>query len=283
MQKFIQFTMFKIFDLHNDYLLKIKSDYFKKLYLKRNLDYTQNIIGAVWTSELSRDAAMREIIHARDFVNSQPQTFLAVEDLHFLSKEILEEFALIRPLYTGLTWNNTNCLAGGAEESGRLTLFGKQVIKTLEASNIQIDTAHLNEESFMDVAKLSKRPLFCSHTACFGVHAHPRNLKDYQIKMVIDSGGIVGLSLVSEFLDGSNHTIAKTFASHIDYFACKFGINGISVGTDFFGTKKLPKDIKNYHNLLDKVSEILKSYGYTEKSIQKILSDNANEFFSKTT
>lgn len=273
--------MVKIFDLHNDFLLKVKSDNMKERFVERNEQYIEKIIGAVWTSELASDEAVEKIKRGRDFANRHGNLFFAIEDLHFLSKENLEEFAVsIRPKYAGLTWNNTNCLAGGANESGRLTQFGKQTIKVFEKSNIQIDTAHLNEESFVDVAKVSSRPILCSHTACFGLHQHSRNLKDYQIKMIVDSNGLLGICLVSDFLSGEVHSSVSNLAQHIDYVACKFGIENLALGTDFFGTKHLPKQLNNYKNITILLSEKLKSFGYTERSINKIFYENAMRFFS---
>ena len=148
--------MYKIFDLHNDYFLKIKKDKNKQKYLSSNANLAENIISAIWTSELSCDESLREIERARDFVNSQKNIFLAVEDLHFLSEKTLKNFVSMRPIYAGLTWNTANCLAGGAHESGKITNFGKKVIKELEENDIKIDTAHLNEDSFMGVSKLTK-------------------------------------------------------------------------------------------------------------------------------
>ena len=272
--------MYKLFDLHNDYFLKLKSKNKKEGYVSKCKPDAENIITALWTSELSNDESIREIERARDFVCNIPHLFLGVEDLHFLSKKNLEKFVSLRPVYAGLTWNSANCLAGGANESGKMTNFGKFAVKCLEQNNIKIDAAHLNEDSFMDLSKISSKPLFCSHTAFFGLQPHARNLKDYQIKMIVDSGGLVGLCLVADFLTDNKKCDVKHIVAHIDYFACKFGVNNIAIGTDFFGTKHLPKQAKNYKELVKNVSNLLSGMGYTEKSISKIFYDNASEFFA---
>ncbi len=272
--------MYKIFDLHNDYFLGIPKDSKKDSYLSKH-EQAENIISAVWTSELNEKESFEMLERAREFVNNREKLFLGVEDLHFLSKENLEKFLKLKPLYAGLTWNNCNALAGGAFETGRLTSFGKQVVKKLEESHITIDLAHLNETSFLDVAKHSDNPLFCSHTACHSLCNNPRNLKDYQIKMIVESGGLVGLCLVSEFLNGTNKSLVDDIVCHIDYFACHYGIDNLAIGTDFYGTKHLPKGVKNYLGLAKSVSNGLMKMGYTEKAINKILFENANGFFRK--
>lgn len=269
--------MYKIFDLHNDYFLKLNSDYKKDKYVKSGENF--DIISAVWTSDLSNEESLSEIERARNYVNLHDHLFLSVEDLHFLSKKNLDKFLEFRPVYAGLTWNTTNCLAGGSHESGNLTIFGKNVVKQMEKNNIKVDTAHLNEDSFMDISKVSQCPMFCSHTAFYGLQPNSRNLKDYQLKMIIDSGGLVGLCLVSDFINGSKKCTIKDVVSHIDYFACKFGIDNIALGTDFYGTMHLPKNIKSYKGLVDKLSLALENLGYTQKAISKIFYDNAYNFF----
>ena len=271
--------MYKIFDLHNYYFLKLNTEKKKNKYINIGAKLAENIVSAVWTSELSNEESMWAVERARDYVNSNNKLLLGVEDLHFLGKNNLEQFIEMRPIYAGLTWNTTNCIAGGAHESGTLTNFGKTVIKRLEQEDIKIDLAHLNEESFMAVSKITNKPLFCSHTAFFGLEQNSRNLKDYQLKMIIDSGGLVGLCLVADFLNGKQKASVCDVAAHIDYFACKFGIDHLAIGTDFFGTKHLPKDAKNYVDLSSKLSSALFALGYTQKSINKIFYENANNFF----
>ena len=223
---------------------------------------------------------MQEIKKAKSFINNYKNLLLAVEDLHFITKDNLEDFLLCKPVYAGLTWNTCNAIAGGSHEVGNLTKFGKMVVNRLENNKIQVDTAHLNEDSFMDFSKITKRPMFCSHTAFYGVNQNLRNLKDYQLKMIVDSGGLVGLCLVSDFINGNKKCKLDEVALHIDYFACKFGINNLAIGTDFYGTKHLPKYANSYDTLLNNLSSILVKMGYTERSLNKIFYENAQNFFA---
>lgn len=271
--------MFKIFDLHNDFYFKLNNDNKKNNYFLKYKDYIEQVMSVVWTSELNEAESLSAINRAREYSSNEEKTLLAVEDLHFLSKDNLYSFLNEKPFYAGLVWNRTNCIAGGSFESGRLTTFGKKVIKELEKNNIVIDTAHLNEESFADVLKFSTKPLICSHTAFFGKNNHKRNLKDYQIKEIIKAGGIVGLCFVSDFLNGTNKTTTADVVSHIDYFACKFGINHLAIGTDYFGTKHITCGLENYIKLSKNLSQALMKMGYTEKSVNKIFFENAKNFF----
>lgn len=270
--------MYKIFDLHNDYFLKLRSDKQKSKYVDKKSKDAEAIVSAVWTSELSPDESMDAIEKARDYVCKNNKLFLGVEDLHFLNKQNLEKFLSLKPIYAGLTWNNSNCIGGGTHEAGNLTNFGKNVVKLLEKNNIKVDTAHLNEDSFLDVCKLSINPIFCSHTAFYGANAHVRNLKDYQLRMIVDSGGLVGLCFVSDFLCGAKKSTIDDIARQIDYFACKFGTKNLALGTDFYGTKHLPKSLSNYNDISDKLSKVLEKMGYTQKAINNIFYENAYRF-----
>ena len=122
--------MYKIFDLHNDYFLEIQKDSKKDNYLSRH-DRAQNIVSAIWTSEMNESESFEMLERARKFVNNRDKLFFAVEDLHFLNKDNLDRLVQMRPIYAGLTWNTCNALAGGAYETGRLSNFGKIVMKRL--------------------------------------------------------------------------------------------------------------------------------------------------------
>jgi len=274
--------MNKIIDLHNDFLTEIGySKYYKYLNNKNNI--ADGIISAVWTSEYRQDDAIRKIEESSRFIRNYnelkgKQLKLAIEDMFFISKRNLDRVLNLKPVYCSLTWNYDNFLAGGALEGGDLTPLGYEVIKELENFDIQIDTAHLNERSFMSFACVTTKPILCSHTAIWNLVDNKRNLKDYQLQMVVDSGGLVGLSFVSNFLTGQNKSSIVDVVRHIDYFVSKFGDKNLCLGTDFYGTKKMPKGIKSYKDLR-LIAERLSCMGYSQTMIDNIFYKNASKFF----
>ena len=96
--------------------------------------------------------------------------------------------------------------------------------------------------------------------------------------MIIDSGGLVGLCFVSDFINGTKQCKISDIVNQIDYFACKFGTKNLALGTDFYGTQHLPKSLKNYGAISDKLSAALEKLGYTQKAINNIFYDNAYKF-----
>lgn len=273
--------MYKIFDLHNDYFTTKKFEHSKQSYASK-CDKQQVCIGsAVWTTEMDAEKALLTIEKAKNFTSVNQNTFLAIEDLHFLSKQSLLTVANIKPNYCGLTWNYNNNLAGGALGTGNLTAFGTDVVRTLETADIFVDTAHLNEQSFMSFANITTKPMLCTHTASYNINEHPRNLKDYQIKIITGSGGLVGLALVSDFLTGRKNCTILDYVRHIDYLVNKFGIDHFALGTDFYGTKHLPFGVTDYKSLRNLLVPNLVGLGYKPADINKLFYQNAYDFFNK--
>ena len=92
----IYYNMFKIFDLHNDYFLKL-NNYKKNKYVEKNDLNQHSIVSAVWTTELNIYESMKEIEKASSYVNLHKNLLLGVEDLHFLNKENTDKFLFFRP------------------------------------------------------------------------------------------------------------------------------------------------------------------------------------------
>ncbi|WAM32721.1 membrane dipeptidase [Caldicellulosiruptor naganoensis] len=93
--------------------------------------------------------------------------------------EILKENGIISAT---LSWNHKNKLCGGAYEDGNLSSFGKEILKKLLDLNFIIDLAHAPPRTFFDVVAVVDRPFIVSHSNCWALCNHPRNLTDEQLK-----------------------------------------------------------------------------------------------------
>ena len=60
----IYYNMYKIFDLHNDYFLKLGTDKKKNKYVESDSKSAENIVSAVWTSDLSNEESLMVIKQA---------------------------------------------------------------------------------------------------------------------------------------------------------------------------------------------------------------------------
>jgi len=282
----------KIFDLHNDFLTCLKTSRKKEAYLfSKKTREEGDICSAVWTTEMDSEKALETIENSFEFVKNHNEKTkntaynaqklcLSIEDMNFVSKYSLDRVINAHPTYCSLTWNFNNKLAGGAKEGGDLSLFGLEVVDSLERNGIIVDTAHLSERSFMSLAKISRNPILCSHTAAYSLTQNPRCLKDYQLSMINSSGGLVGVALVGNFLTDMPRAEVKDVARHIDYIASRFSPEMVALGTDFYGTKNLPRGL-NCYSSLKLLRERLETMGYDQKTIEDIFYNNAANFFNK--
>ena len=229
---------------------------------------------SVWTSNMERPMQrIQEIRQFLDGIESSVRLLLHIEDAWFVNEGNLDELIAMRPFSVGLTWNANNNLAGGALSDGHLTEAGKAAVEKLAAAGVLIDLAHLNRSSFFEVVQLSK-PFFCSH-ACFGeVCRNPRNLDRDQIQAIVDSGGVVGLTLVGDFLRAVGRAGFVDVYRHIKYFIDNFGDDFLCIGTDFYGTKKLPRGLRSFRGF-KRFRKFLLRKGLSEACISKIFYVNS--------
>lgn len=173
-----------------------------------------------------------------------------------------------------LTWNGENRIAGGSKCDKNLTDFGVTVITELNRLKIGCDLSHLNIKSFYSAIEYADFPL-ATHSNCYEICNHPRNLTFEQIKLIAQKSGIIGLTFYPEFL-GEN-TFDKIYENI--YLLCDKGFeNNLAIGTDFDGGKM--------SDSLDKTSKIPLLYGFLEKKglqrpiLDKIFYKNAHNFIA---
>ena len=183
-----------------------------------------------------------------------------------------------------LTWNQRNQIADGIGESrtgSGLTEFGLKVIDEMNRLGMLIDVSHLSETGFWDVIKRSKAPIVASHSNCYALCPHLRNLKDEQIKALADKGGVIGITFVPNFLTQEKRkTTVEDVVKHIDYLVEKVGVDYIGLGSDFDGTGGLPLGLEGVDKVPNITGELL-DRGYKEKDIKKILGENFLRVFKE--
>src|SRR4029450_13742974 len=57
------------------------------------------------------------------------------------------------------------------------------------------------EETVKDVLEVATRPVIASHSSCFALSDHPRNLSDDALRAISRNVGVVGINFYPEFLD----------------------------------------------------------------------------------
>lgn len=177
-----------------------------------------------------------------------------------------------------LTWNGKNELGSGVDfpNDDGLTPFGKEALAELEKAKIIVDVSHLDEAGFNDVSRLAKRPFIASHSNCYSLCPHPRNLKDSQIREIIKAGGLIGICFYKLFL-GKGNTFEAVF-NHVCHIIELGGENNVCFGSDFDGAK-MEKELDSVEKTA-MLYEYFKSKGFDEPICKKIFFANANVFFN---
>ncbi len=109
--------------------------------------------------------------------------------------------------YIGLTWNKNNRIGSSAMSEAKkgagngLTEFGKQVVKRIEELGMLVDVSHSGDKTFYDVIEISNNPVIASHSNCYALNPHFRNLKDEQIKAIAKTGGVIMVNFVDDFIN----------------------------------------------------------------------------------
>ena len=86
-----------------------------------------------------------------------------------------------------------------------LTNFGEKVIAAMNEMGMIIDLSHAHDETAKRVLELSKRPVVATHSCVKKLCQHPRNLSDYLIESIADSGGMIGINFFPGFISHDYH------------------------------------------------------------------------------
>lgn len=274
----------RIFDAHNDFLTTEKNPQKREKIVEDFLNCKAKLIScAIFTTEIK--PTIKQIFDYSKQIKKYNEKYngnflLSFEDLGFLKNE-LSELINLRPISATLGWNWNNQFIGGALDNGGLTKLGKQTIVLLEKNNIFVDCAHMNRKSFYQFIKISKKPIYCSHSNVNALHRHKRNLTNNQIKKIVETNGYLGITIYQDFI--SNKKISsKDIAKQFHYLIQHFGYNNFGFGTDFYGIDrdKLPTDISNYKDL-NNIKIWLKRFGYKDSDIQKLFYKNYQNFLTR--
>ncbi|MFO7679256.1 MAG: dipeptidase [Chloroflexota bacterium] len=177
----------------------------------------------------------------------------------------------------GLTHFFDNEAGGSAHgrQKGGLTPFGRDLIQAAEASQMTIDLAHASERLIEDVCAIAARPLIVSHTGVRAVCDSPRNLSDRHMKLVAQTGGLIGVAL----FDGAvGEATLTAVAQTMRYTADLVGVDHVAIGTDFDGAVTTPIDASG----MPLLTQALLDAGFSPEETAKIMGGNVLRFLRET-
>ncbi len=280
---------YHIFDAHCDTLCKIVDDGGNIIRNSYNADKTRMLCYAGYTqvfacyispnhydNPMGRFNQLADCFDNQDFSGITPilsveggEMIKSLEDVEYLKSRGVRCIAL--------TWNGSNHIAGGAEDSDTgLSEFGKSVVRKMNDLDIPVDVSHLNDKSFYDIVDITEKPIIATHSNSRVMCNNSRNITDEMFKIICESNGCTGINLYPPFVNGTDICTVSEVAKHIYRFLELGGEDSIGLGSDFDGTEDiLPTEIRGCESLY-RLLDILET---DRKIIEKISHKNFKRVF----
>jgi len=184
--------------------------------------------------------------------------------------------------------------AYGTDSIGGIGQKGKELLKKIEDLNLILDATHLCDQSFWETLDNYSGAIWASHNNCRKFVNHNRQFSDKQILELIDRKAVIGVALdawmmVPNWIRGestpqSKNVTLRQMVDNIDHI-CQLAGNTdhVGIGTDLdggFGNEQAPYDMDTIADL-QLVPSLLKSKGYSESDIERIMHGNFLEFLRR--
>ena len=158
-----------------------------------------------------------------------------------------------------------------------------------------VDVSHLNDGGCADVACLSRRPFFASHSNARALRSMDRNLSDRTIHAIAASGGMIGVNGYSGLVAGTSEgATVSALADHVDYLRARIGARRLGLGLDLMerisdgdgtftsgGVTMAAFDILRDHSAVPDLLRELECRGYSPEERSGIAGANWVSFFTK--
>ncbi len=198
---------------------------------------------------------------------------------------VLRQYARLGVRYMTLTWNRSTEFADAAVGEKLwhgLNDLGREVVAEMNAIGMLVDLSHVSAETMRDALAVSTRPVIFSHSSCFAINPHPRNVPEDVQHMLADNGGVQMITFVPSFVSSEYWEWARAgrtgeppevtvsdVADHVEQAREVMGVDHIGVGGDFDGSARMPRGLANageYPQLFDE----LRRRGWSTADLEKL-------------
>lgn len=225
---------------------------------------------------------------ARDIVASgKIAVFIGIEGAHILSGDLdnLEHLYAkgARYLILGHFSENDAIYSSNdvANADKGMKPFGRDLVRELERMKIMVDLAHVAPGCFRDAIKMVTKPVIISHIGIAAVHKHWRNLTDDQLRMVAETGGVIGIMFQPHFLcDNFWSCSMDTLVAHIEHCMEVAGEDHVALGSDYDGMITTPEGLEDVTGL-PRLTQRLLDRGHSRETVKKFLGENFMRVFKE--
>jgi membrane dipeptidase len=205
----------------------------------------------------SFDQNVRVLAHFRQFVQRHADRYLLVQslaDVHEArrsgrlgvcfnlegTRALGDQLSMVEFFHSlGVKWmlmayNRNNSVGGGCQdEDSGLTAFGRDVLDEMQRVGMVPCCSHSGWRTARQVMDHVDGPVIFSHSNCYALHAHPRNIPDELIKACAATGGVVGINGVGPFLGIDGDGPVAAMARHIDHVVQLVGPDHVGLALDY--------------------------------------------------
>jgi membrane dipeptidase len=134
-----------------------------------------------------------------------------------------------------ITHHNDNVWGGGAIEKtwSGLTKIGHEGVERMNALGILPDLSHVSDPTSLDVLKISRKPVVVSHGAARALVNNARCTPDEVIKGVADSGGVMGVFMMTFWLTTDPTPTTDAYVRQIRHIVKVGGIEAAAIANDY--------------------------------------------------
>lgn len=161
------------------------------------------------------------------------------QDTAFLEKDLgrVGTFYDLGVRIMQLTYQTRNTVGDGCGEPNAtgLTSFGRDVVAEMEQLGMLVDLSHTSHETSFDTIDRASKPVVLTHAHPAALTPHIRAKSDGLLKAVADTGGVVGLTTLSTFVQLQGRRVrpgVKDYLAHVDYLLELLGPDAVGIGSD---------------------------------------------------
>ena len=166
--------------------------------------------------------------------------------------ELIEKLRSRGALWMLVAYNRNNRAGGGCiDEDHGLTDHGKRILAEMKRVGMVVCCSHTGHRTAMSILEAAENPIIFSHSNASAVHEHVRNIPDDLIRACADTGGVVGINGVGDFL-GEGVDYADLITRHIDHIVSLVGPDHVGISLDYVYDEK---------EVLDFIAKMRDSFG----------------------
>src|SRR3989344_1352743 len=150
-----------------------------------------------------------------------------------------------------LAYEDKNSFGGGCmAPQTHLTEKGMNLLHKFQENNMILDISHSGLKTAYSVNYLFPRlSVFASHSGCYDIYMHNRNITDHTMRNIVENGGVIGIPTLNFILSKDDDSISG-FLKHIKHAVYLVGEDNVCVGSDGVYKKFSIEELMTHHEII---------------------------------